>query len=264
MQVEGERIALSGNRSHEKRGEQAMVQAQKQKEQTTSEATCHAEAKWSAVVNDEPYPMPRQSIPLKFLRSQANVDEHLAVLRDHNSPNDPVLDDDQEVNLADGNVFRLVPRCEIKNSGPCQAPPKLAFFMDDRWEITTNPNQSGEDLRLLFALDADYEILRDLESPNDVSIKSDEKISFGEGPVFVSQCSKITIIVNGRQRKIEKRQLSFQEIVELAFPNPPQGSNICFTVTYRDCTGAKGRLVEGDTLNITKGLVIDVAAPDKS
>lgn len=75
-----------------------------------------------------------------------------------------------------------------------------------------------------------------------------------------------TIIVNGRQKVVTKNELSFTEIVALAFDNPPTGPNIVFTVTYRKGEGNKpeGTLIEGETVKIKSGMVFNVTATDKS
>lgn len=75
-----------------------------------------------------------------------------------------------------------------------------------------------------------------------------------------------TIIVNARPKVVTKKELSFAEIVALAFDNPPQGENIVITVTYRRGEGNKpeGSLVEGETVKIKEGMIFNVAATDKS
>ncbi len=75
-----------------------------------------------------------------------------------------------------------------------------------------------------------------------------------------------TIIVNGRQKVVTAKELSFAEIVALAFDNPPTGPNIFFTVTYRRGDGNKpeGTLVEGETVKIKEGMIFNVTATDKS
>jgi len=75
-----------------------------------------------------------------------------------------------------------------------------------------------------------------------------------------------TIIVNGRAKVVIKKELSFAEVVALAFENPPQGENIVITVTYRRGEGDKpeGSLVEGETVKIKDGMIFNVAATDKS
>lgn len=75
-----------------------------------------------------------------------------------------------------------------------------------------------------------------------------------------------TIIVNARQKVVTAKDLSFTEIVALAFDNPPAGPNIVFTVTYRKGEGNKpeGTLVEGETVKIKDGMIFNVTATDKS
>ncbi|OGC93169.1 MAG: hypothetical protein A2W25_06010 [candidate division Zixibacteria bacterium RBG_16_53_22] len=75
-----------------------------------------------------------------------------------------------------------------------------------------------------------------------------------------------TIIVNGRQKVVTAKELSFAEIVALAFDNPPTGPNIVFTVTYRRGEGNKpeGTLVEGEKVKIKEGMIFNVTATDKS
>ena len=75
-----------------------------------------------------------------------------------------------------------------------------------------------------------------------------------------------TIIVNGRQKVVTKNELSFTEVVTLAFNNPPQGENIVITVTYRRGEGNKpeGTLVEGETVKIKEVMIFNVTATDKS
>lgn len=76
----------------------------------------------------------------------------------------------------------------------------------------------------------------------------------------------ITIIVNGRQKVVTAKELSFHQVVALAFDTPPTGQNIVFTVTYRKGEGNKpeGTMVEGDEVKVKDGMVFNVTATDKS
>jgi hypothetical protein len=76
----------------------------------------------------------------------------------------------------------------------------------------------------------------------------------------------LTIVVNGRDKLVNSKELSFTEVVALAFENPPSGPNIVFTVTYRRGHGDKpeGTLVEGATVRIKDGMIFNVTATDKS
>jgi Multiubiquitin len=75
---------------------------------------------------------------------------------------------------------------------------------------------------------------------------------------------EFTIIVNGREKVVTKKEMSFAEIVALA--NLPSGPNIVYTVTYRRGEGNKpeGTLVEGDSVKIKEGIIFNVTATDKS
>jgi hypothetical protein len=75
-----------------------------------------------------------------------------------------------------------------------------------------------------------------------------------------------TIVVNGREKVVTAKELSFAEVIALAFENPPTGPNIFFTITYRRGVGNKpeGSLVEGETVKLKDGMIFNVTATDKS
>jgi hypothetical protein len=79
---------------------------------------------------------------------------------------------------------------------------------------------------------------------------------------------EIKIIVNGREKAVEKNdELTFDQIVALAFDNPPTGPNIKFTITYRKGGNEhkpEGTLVEGELVKIKDGTIFNVTATDKS
>jgi len=77
---------------------------------------------------------------------------------------------------------------------------------------------------------------------------------------------EFTIIVNGRKREVSTDDVSYVEIVQLAYGNnPPSGPNIVITVTYRNAEdGKQGTLAPGETVEIKNGTIFDVRATDKS
>ncbi|MGH7913590.1 MAG: multiubiquitin domain-containing protein [Candidatus Binataceae bacterium] len=76
---------------------------------------------------------------------------------------------------------------------------------------------------------------------------------------------EVTIVVNGRQRTVDEKEITFDEAVKLAFDNPPTGENVVFSVTYRRAEGNKsGTLEEGGKIKVKEGMVFDVTATDKS
>jgi len=77
---------------------------------------------------------------------------------------------------------------------------------------------------------------------------------------------EVTIVVNGREKTVEKGDLTFDQLVALAFDDPPTGEFICFTITYRRGQGNKpeGTLAEGETVKVKDGMIFNVTATDKS
>ena len=76
-----------------------------------------------------------------------------------------------------------------------------------------------------------------------------------------------TIVVNGQEKVVTGKEVSFEDVVSIAYDgNPPTGENWEFTVTYRRGHGPKpqGSLVAGETVRVKKGMVFDVQATDKS
>ncbi|BFU96780.1 MAG: hypothetical protein NTNFB02_35020 [Nitrospira sp.] len=75
-----------------------------------------------------------------------------------------------------------------------------------------------------------------------------------------------TIIVNGRKKEVATKELSYADIVNLAYDNnPPTGPNIVITVTFKKGEGDKqGTLLPGDTIKIKDGMIFNVTATDKS
>ena len=75
-----------------------------------------------------------------------------------------------------------------------------------------------------------------------------------------------SITVNGRQRQVERDELSFDELVDLAFEDPARGPQIVFTITFREAGGriSEGELDEGQRLKVRDGTIINVTRTDQS
>lgn len=80
------------------------------------------------------------------------------------------------------------------------------------------------------------------------------------------QNKQIKIVINGTLVDVEDRDLTFDEVVRLAFPNFEGTENTIFTVAYSRGQGNKpeGTLVGGETLKLKKGMILNVAHTDKS
>lgn len=74
-----------------------------------------------------------------------------------------------------------------------------------------------------------------------------------------------TITVNGRTRTVTDDEMSFEEAIALAFPDPPTGPQVMFTVAYRRAEGNKsGTVTSGTSVKLKDGMIFDVTATDKS
>lgn len=77
----------------------------------------------------------------------------------------------------------------------------------------------------------------------------------------------ITIIVNAEEKVVDKKEeLTFDEVVDLAFNPRPAGDQIVYTITYYRGHGHKpeGHLLEGESVRAKDGMVFNVKYTDKS
>lgn len=75
-----------------------------------------------------------------------------------------------------------------------------------------------------------------------------------------------TIIVNTRPYEVTTKEISFEEVVALAYNNsPPTGENVIITVTYsRGENGKEGSMLPGDKVKVNTKMVFDVSHTDRS
>ncbi len=76
---------------------------------------------------------------------------------------------------------------------------------------------------------------------------------------------EITIIVNAEPKTVPSREVSYTEVVTLAYPTPPS-PDTTFTVTYRNAVEPKeGSLVDGQSVKVREeGTIFNVRATGKS
>jgi multiubiquitin len=147
---------------------------------------------------------------------------------------------------------------------------EVRIHIDQKPYESPNPT-TGEALYALGKVPEGLELYREVtgdredrvipHSPETVHLKEDEH--FHSGP---PEKKDITIIVNGRKKEIDARELSFDQVVALAFNPVPTGPNILFTITYRHGphVNPQGNLLEGDTVKLKDGMIFNVTATDKS
>lgn len=214
-----------------------------------------------ALVDDEAVPLPQRIVNAGVIRSQAGLGCDFVLTRDHNSPNDPVLQDADGVDLAEGNVFNRLSVLDENPRGGCIEKAKLAFFIDDRPELTTNPEQTGRSLRELFGLASDTRLYRDFESPRDESVAAEAPARFADGPVFYTrrqhQQKGLTITVNARpftEADGVMPEMTGEAIARLVYPQAPRATRI-----FQRDDGRDREIGLDETVQIKGCEVFDVA-----
>ncbi len=196
-----------------------------------TEHTCARLAKWAVLVDDNAIPMPQRDVKATVIRAQACVPNGRTLIRDHNSPHDVIVQDNEIVDLAQGNVFYTLEACEVQPRQACEAPPKLAYFVDDRPEVTLRVDQTGQSIRELFSVSLNANLVRDTEGGIDQPIALVDAVHFKDGPVFYTRAVTValSITVNARvftEHDGVKHAMTGQEIAALVYPERPRETRI--------------------------------------
>lgn len=74
------------------------------------------------------------------------------------------------------------------------------------------------------------------------------------------------LIVNGREKEWNNKQISFKEVVILAFGSYEDNNRTCYTVTYTRGNNNKpeGSMVSGDIIKVKNKMIFNVTTTDKS
>jgi hypothetical protein len=146
----------------------------------------------------------------------------------------------------------------------------IRIHIDQKPYESPNPT-TGEALYKLGHVQAGFELFHEVkgdkedpevpDGPETIHLREDEH--FHSGP---ARPKKFIIIVNGQQKTVTTKTVTFEEIVKLAFPNPPSGQNILFTVGYEDGPHANpsGSLLPGGKVKVKDGMIFNVTPTDKS
>ena len=81
-----------------------------------------------------------------------------------------------------------------------------------------------------------------------------------------SSHDEVTIIVNAREKKWDKKEISYREVIELAFGSYSDDENVVYTVTYSKGQDShkEGSLVKGGSAKVKEGMIFNVFQTNKS
>lgn len=142
--------------------------------------------------------------------------------------------------------------------------------LDNRQIAWGKPAISGSDLYKLANVGDNQAVFLEVRGGEDRLIEPQEMIDLTAPSVerFITapkQKTDIEIIVNGRPRVVTGPEVTFEQIVQLAFPGS-HNPNIVFSITYRKAASIppEGELGVGGIVKIKKGTTFNVTKTDKS
>lgn len=148
---------------------------------------------------------------------------------------------------------------------------KLHLVIDERPFIWYKQYIRGIQIRELGNIPADNEIFLDIKAGwQDDQILDDEVVDLarpGKERFFSKPKPRdFTIIVNARQHVWKEQNISFEQLVVLAFGSYDNNPNKGYTVTYSRGYEPKpeGTMVKGSIVRVKNKMVFDVTATDKS
>ncbi|HAU07749.1 MAG: hypothetical protein UW46_C0004G0041 [Candidatus Yanofskybacteria bacterium GW2011_GWF1_44_227] len=74
------------------------------------------------------------------------------------------------------------------------------------------------------------------------------------------------IIVNAREKVWNKKEISYEEVIVLAFGSYSNDENVVYTVTFSKGENPhhEGSMVRGDVVKVKKGMIFNVTQTNKS
>ena len=128
---------------------------------------------------------------------------------------------------------------------------------------------SGHTLKKLAGVNAQtHDVWLEVRGGEDRLIEDAELFDLSAPGVekFYITKRKFKIIINGRERMIEKSVLTYREVVLLAFPEAVFDEKTVYTVTYAEGPreNPEGSMVEGQSVQLKNKMVFNVVRSDKS
>lgn len=172
---------------------------------------------------------------------------------------DELIENEQRVNLARPEAEYFF----VKK--------KLQFFINDKQFTWYKQYIRGVQIRELGNIPAEDDIYLDIkEGWQDDQILDDEVVDLarpGKEKFFSKpKETEVTIIVNACSHVWRDKNISFEQLVALAFGSYDNNPNRGYTITYSRGWESKpeGTLVKGAVVKVKNKMIFDVTATDKS
>lgn len=177
--------------------------------------------------------------------------------------------------LGDFEDIRLDESFDLRGRGVEQF---VAFRTDHDFKLTLDNRQitwgkpaiRGSDLYKLANIGNQQGVFLEIRGGTDRLIELEEMIDLTAPGIerFITAprpTNEIEIIVNARPKSVPGPNVTFEQIVELAFPDV-HNPNIVFSITYRKAASVppEGELGVGGVIKVKKGTIFNVTQTDKS
>ncbi|OMQ93640.1 multiubiquitin domain-containing protein [Burkholderia pseudomallei] len=141
----------------------------------------------------------------------------------------------------------------------------IAFHTDRDFKLTLDGRQliwgmsviKGEALYVLSGIDADQAVYLEVRGGTDRLIEPGDSVDLAEPGVehFITAPRPIkgyVIVVNSRDEPVPGQKVTFEQVVQLAFPGAPVDPKVRYSMTYRNAVSNPhaGELAEGGTVEV--------------
>lgn len=129
--------------------------------------------------------------------------------------------------------------------------------LDGRQLIWGQPTIPGEALYVLSCVDADHAVFLEVPGGTDRLIEPEERVDLTQLNVehFITAQRPVkgyVIVVNSRDEPVPDKRVTFEQVVQLAFPGAPVEPNVRYSMTYRHAASKPhaGELAEGGSVEV--------------
>ena len=158
-----------------------------------------------------------------------------------------------------------------KNQNEEHSKPVLHLIVNDKRHEWHQEYITGAQIRKLGNIPADDEIFLAIKKPwDDEPIMDETKVNLARLEIehFYSKEKphEVKLIVNGREKHWTENEISFEQVVVLAFGSYDDNPNKVYTVTYDrgPRQNPEGSMVRGTKVLVKNKMIFNVTATDKS
>jgi hypothetical protein len=150
-----------------------------------------------------------------------------------------------------------------------EAPNSAVRIHIDRKPHEVATPTTGATLYALAGIEMHQQLFREAEGNHeDEPVHRDHsEIRLHQDEHFYSQKENgVTIIVNLEEKTWDKRRISYEQVTLLAYPSPPPGIVITYTVEYErgPRRNPEGSLTVGQSVKVREGMVFSVTETGRS